>query len=150
MLNSTRHCTCCGKEMTIRRSTKAFCSEACRKKAARGGTTLEQQIESRRIVECLRRLGLISRIWPVYSWDPSPTIFALMVTIQGALDELNLNVREAEVTEGELERALRDRGIETSSASDTLRAEIKAFYDARKERRIGKGYTPSDKGNSEP
>ena len=66
MLNPTRHCTCCGNEMTIRRSTKAFCSEACRKKAARGGTTLEQQIESRRIVECLRRMGMISKIWPVY------------------------------------------------------------------------------------
>ena len=43
MLKPTRHCTCCGKEMTINRSTKAYCSDACRKKAARGGTTLEQK-----------------------------------------------------------------------------------------------------------
>ena len=74
-----------------------YCSEACRKKAARGG--IEQQAENRWIVECLRRLGLVAKIWPVYTWDESPAIFALMVTPQAALNELNLYGSIA--TEGE-------------------------------------------------
>ena len=41
-------------------------------------------------------------------------------------------------------------GIETSNAGERLKAEIKAFYDARKDRRIKKGYTPSDNGESAP
>ena len=41
----------------------------------RGG--IERQVESRWIVECLRRMGLVAKIWPVYSWDKSPSIFAL-------------------------------------------------------------------------
>ena len=40
--------------------------------AAARGTDIEQQAESQRIVECLRRMVLISKIWPVYAWDPSP------------------------------------------------------------------------------
>ena len=41
------------------RSTKTYCSDACRKKAARGG--IEQKAESRRIVEWLRRVGAYRR-----------------------------------------------------------------------------------------
>jgi len=148
MLKRLRHCGNCGAEMESIRSTKVYCSDACRKRAARGGTDIEQQAESRWIVECLRRMPLIAKIWPVYSWDESPSIFVLMVTPQAALDELNL--WGTPVTEGELERALRDCCIETSNAGDRLKAEIKAFYDARKDRRIKKGYTPSDNGNSAP
>ena len=80
---------------------------------------------------------LIAKIWPVYHWDTSRAIFALMVPREAALDELNLY--GATVTEGELERALRDCGIESvSNAGDRLKSEIKAFYDARKDRRIKK------------
>jgi predicted nucleic acid-binding Zn ribbon protein len=149
MLKPLRHCTHCGAEMEVFRSTKTFCSDACRKRAARG-IDVERQATSRWIIASLRGLGLISRIWPVYSWDQSPPVFALMVTTQAALDELNISFSEAEVTEGELERALRDCGIETSSAGDSLRDVIKAFYDARKDRGIRKGHTPSDTGNSDP
>ena len=138
MLKPLRHCAHCGAEMESVRNTKAYCSDACRKKAARGG--IEQQTESRWIVECLRRMGLVAKIWPVYSWDESPSIFALMVTPQAALDELSLS--GSPVTEGELERALRNCGIETSNAGDRLKAEIKAFYDARKDRRLQEGYIP--------
>ena len=90
--------------------------------AAARGTDIEQQAESQRIVECLRRMVLISKIWPVYAWDPSPPIFALMVTTQAALDELNLS--GATVTEAELQRALRSCGIETSNADERLRSEL--------------------------
>jgi len=147
MLKPLRHCAHCGAEMESVRNTKAYCSDACRKKAARGG--IEQQTESRWIVECLRRMGLVAKIWPVFSWDESPPIFALMVTPQAALDELN--PYGPIVTEGELERALRDCGIESySNAGDRLKAEIKAFYDARKDRSLREGYIPSDKGESAP
>ena len=135
MLKPLRHCTHCGAEMQSVRSTKAYCSEACRKKAARG--SIEQQAESRWIIECLRRMRLVAKIWPIYSWDVSPPIFALLVTPQAALDELNLF--SSPVTEGELERALRNCGIEASNAGERMKAAIKAFYDARKDRRIRKG-----------
>ena len=138
MLKPLRHCACCGTEMASVRITKAYCSDACRKKVARGG--IEKQAESRWIVECLRRMGLVAKIWPVYSWDESPAIFAVMATPQAALDELNLS--GSPVTEGELERALRNCGIETSNAGDRLKAEIKAFYDARKDRRLRERYIP--------
>ena len=144
MLKPLRHCACCGTEMTSVRSTKAYCSDACRKKASRGGT--EQQTESRWIVECLRRMGLVAKIWPIYSWDTSPTIFALMVTPQAALDELNIS--GSPVTERELERALRDCGIETSNSGERMKTEIKAFYDARKDRRIKTGNTRSGMGST--
>jgi hypothetical protein len=123
------------------RSTKAYCTDACRKKAARGG--IERQAESKRIVECLRRTGLIARIWPIYSWDKSAPVFALMCTTEAALSELS--VYNAAVTAGDFERALRDCRIETSGASERLKSEIRAFYDARRDRRLREGYTPSDK-----
>ena len=31
-----------------------------------------------------------------------------------------------------------------------MKTEIKAFYDGRKDRRIKKGYTPTDNGESSP
>jgi hypothetical protein len=135
MLKPLRQCAYCGTEMQSVRSTKAYCSDACRKKAARG-IDIEQQAESRWIVECLRRMRFISKIWPVYRWDDSPPVFTLMVSLQTALDELNFYGDV--VTEAELERALRDCGIETSDAGKRLKAEIKSFYDAREDRRIKK------------
>ena len=35
--------------------------------------------------------------------------------------------------------------IKSSDSGPKLKASIKAFYDARKDRRIAHGYTPSDK-----
>jgi hypothetical protein len=145
MLKRLRYCIYCGGEMQSIRRSKSYCSDACRKRAARG-TRIEQQAESRWIVECLRRLGLAAKIWPVYRWDQSPPVFALLVTAQAALDEMNFN--GIPVTERELDRALRDCGIETTHAGERLKAEIKAFDDSRKDRRIWKGYTPSDKGKT--
>jgi hypothetical protein len=134
MMKRITLCTQCGTEMYLIRCTKAFCSDACRKRAARGK---RDQYQSRWIIECLRRLGLVARIWPVYSWDQSPPVFSLMVTTHTALDELNFN--GISVTEGELDRALRDSSIETANAGERLKAEIRAFYNSRKDRRIQKG-----------
>ena len=89
MLKPLRHCSHCGAEMQSVRSTKAYCSDACRKKASRGG--IEQQAESRWIVECLRRRVWSPRFGPSTLGTSSPAIFGLMVTPQAALDELNLS-----------------------------------------------------------
>ena len=132
MLKPLRHCAHCGAEMESVRSTKAYCSDACRKKAARGVDS-EQQVESRWIVECLRRMRLVGKIWPVYRWDDSPPIFALLVPFDTALDELNATV----VTEADLKRALRDRAS-GDAVGHRLQAAIKVFYEARKDRRIKK------------
>ena len=77
MLKALRNCAQCGAEMQSVRSTKAYCTDTCRKKAARGG--IERQAESRWVVKCLKRKGLITKIWPIYAWDKSPPVFALMV-----------------------------------------------------------------------
>ena len=90
---------------------------------------------------------LVSKVWPVYGWDDSPPIWALLVPFELALEELN-PYGSSVVTESELKRALRDCEIATSDAGDRLQEAIKAFYVARKDRRIQKGYTPSDNGNS--
>jgi hypothetical protein len=74
----------------------------------------------------------------------------LLVPFETALDELNLYGSLPLLTEAELKRALRDCEIATSDAGERLKTEIKAFYDARKDRRIKKGYTPSDNSDSGP
>ena len=151
MLKRMRNCANCGAEMESVRSTKTYCSDACRKKAARGSTDLDQKAASRWMVEYLRRMSLINRIWPVYAWDDAPAIYTLTTTTQNALDELNAMVADYgvnQVTEGEFTRTMNLWNIKTSDSGATLQAAIKAFYDARKDRRIGKGYTPSDKAKN--
>ena len=68
------------------------------------------------------------------------------------MDELNLRRGRTgiPVTEGELKRALKDCEVVTTDAGERLKGEMRAFYGARKDRRIKEGYTPSDNGNSEP
>jgi len=80
MLKPLRHCAHCGAEMESFPRTKTYCSDACRKIASRG-IDIEQQMESRWIVECLRRMRMVAQIWPVYSWDSSPAVFAMIVAI---------------------------------------------------------------------
>ena len=140
MLKRLSHCKHCGADMQIARSTKAYCSDACRKRAARGNTNHHQ---SRWIVDTLKHIGFVAKVWPVYPWDNAPPIFALMVTTQAALEELNLL---GNVTESELHRALKDGGVETTNAGERIKAEIKVFYQARKDRRFRQGYTPADNG----
>jgi hypothetical protein len=149
MLKRMRRCANCDAEIESLRSTKTYCSDACRKKAARGETDLDRKVSSSWMVEHLFGMGLIGKVWPVYAWDDSPAIYVLMTTIQNALDELNAVAPDLgwkQVTESEFTRTMNLWKIETSDSGPKLQAAIKAFYDARKDRRIGKGYTPSDKG----
>ena len=153
ILKTLRRCANCGAELQSRRSTKTYCSDACRKKAARGETALDQKAASKWMIEHLLGMGLIGKIWPVYSWDDSPAIYTLMTTIQNALDELNATARDCgfdQVTESDFTRAMNLWDIETSDSGPELKAAIKAFYDARKDRRIKKGCTPSDNGKLKP
>jgi hypothetical protein len=83
-------------------------------------------------------MHLVGKIWPVYRWDDSPPILALLVPFDTALDELN--AYGSLVSEADLKRAFRDCDVATGDAAgDRLKAAIKAFYDARKDRRIRKG-----------
>jgi hypothetical protein len=164
MLKPLRRCACCGTEITSLRSTKSYCSDACRKKASRGGNDFDSVRESWWLFENLRRNGLIGQIWPGYKWDDSPRIFALLDEsgLGHAVEEMNEALRRVGVAEMELpteadyRRALKDFDVEISldDAGDRLKAAIKAFCDARNDRRIKKwdqkGCTPSDNGNSEP
>ena len=64
---------------------------------------------------------MVGKIWPAYSWDGSPSIFALLVPLQTALDELNFQAPT--ITEGELERALISAGLRAAYA-DILGLEV--------------------------
>jgi hypothetical protein len=149
MLKRMRRCANCGAEIESLRSTKTYCSDACRKKAARGETDLDRKVSSSWMVEHLFGMGLIGKVWPVYAWDDSPAIYVLMkTTIQNALDELNAVAPDLgwkQVTESEFTRTMNLWKIETSDSGPKLQAAIKAFYDARKDRRLEEGYTPTDK-----
>ncbi len=148
MHGTLRRCANCGAEMQSLRGTKIYCSDACRKKAPRGETDLDQKAESRWMVEYFLAMSLISKIWPVYSWDQSPAIYSLVTTNQNALDELNAVAPDCgfnQLTKSEFTRAMSLWNIETTDDGAKLQAAIKAFYDARKDRRIRQGYTPSDK-----
>jgi hypothetical protein len=99
-------------------------------------------------------LGLLGRIWPVYPWDTSPAVYALLVPRHFALAEVNLKLRELgthPITEADLVRAMRRKGV--ADYGERFEAQLVAeFYRARKDRRIGskpvntlgEGYTPSD------
>jgi hypothetical protein len=140
-------CQHCGAEMCINRRTKSYCSDRCRKKAARGD--LEQKAESRCIVESLRSMGCVGQVWSVYPWDDSPRIIALIIPRQTALDQLNLGSVPM-VTDADLTRALRDCDVaDYASCGNRLEAAIKDFYAARKDRRLRQGYTPTDKPKTE-
>jgi hypothetical protein len=149
MLKPQRHCACCGTEITSLHCTKSYCSDACRKKASRGGNDFDGVKESWWLFKNLKRNGVIGQIWPVYKWDDSPQIFALLDEsgLGHAAEEMNEALRRVGVAEMELpteadyRRALKDFNVAISSedAGQRLKAEIKAFYDARKDRRIKKG-----------
>jgi hypothetical protein len=119
-----------------------------RKKASRGGNDFDSVRESWWLFENLRRNGVIGQIWPVYKWDDSPQIFALLDEsgLGHAAEEMNEALRRVGVAEMELpteadyRRALKDFDVAISldDAGQRLKAAIKAFYEARKDRRIKK------------
>ena len=133
----------CGKPLPPRKRGRRqlYCSDACRKAASRE-TTQEQAAGDREMVAFLR--GFIGQLWPVYAWDDSPRIMALIVPRNIALDELRSGF-DSGVSEADLKRALSTCDVYDYEACDKpLHAAIKEFYSTRKNRRIREGYTPLD------
>jgi hypothetical protein len=146
-------CQHCGGEMPITRRTKTYCKDACRKAAAREAAS-GRRAEYSRVIELLVFKGLVGQIWPVFSWDDCPRIYALLVPRHLALAELNLALQDLDrdpISEADLLRAMRFRKV--ADYGYRVEAELIAdFYRGRRNRRIGKpvpaigeGYTPSDK-----
>jgi hypothetical protein len=139
--------------MPINRRTKRYHNDACRKAASREATS-GRRAEDSRVIELAVCMGLVRQVWPVFSWDDSPRIYALLVPRQLALAELNLalqNLDRDPISEADLLRAMRVRKV--SDYANRVEAELIAdFYRGRRNRRIGnpvpalgEGYTPSDK-----
>jgi hypothetical protein len=99
--SADHRCLHCGAPLAQRRKTKSFCRDACRK-AAKRAVGYEQE---RRLVDLLRQRGLIGQVWPVYRWDSSPRVLALMVSRAVAVAELIMV--DPNMTEDDLARALR-------------------------------------------
>ena len=104
-----------GKPLPLRKRGRRqlYCSDACRKAASRE-TTQEQAAGDREMVAFLR--GFIGQLWPVYAWDDSPRIMALIVPRNIALDELrsgfNLRGERGRSQAGFIDlRCLRLRGL---------------------------------------
>jgi hypothetical protein len=110
MLDTKRgRCEYCGREMPINRRTKRYCTDAHRRAANREAAS-GRRAEDGRLVEIMAYLGLIGRIWPVYSWDDSPPVYALIVPRHLGLAEVNRKLRELDadpVSEADLLRAMR-------------------------------------------
>ena len=144
--------------MFIARRTKAYCTDACRKAAGREAVS-GRRGEDSRLIETLLSIGLIGIVWPVYAWDQSPRVYALLVPRHLALAEVNLKLTELDadpVSEADLLRALRRKKV--ADYGDRIEAElIGDFFRARRDRQILKarnkgpreGHTPSDKRDIE-
>ena len=77
--SSVTACRHCGREMVRKRSTKSYCSEACRKAAQRaehGEANPDEAAQNCEIIAELKHRGLVGQVWPVFSWDDSPPVFA--------------------------------------------------------------------------
>jgi hypothetical protein len=96
----------------------------------------------------LRGSWLVGQLWPVYTWDDSPRIIALIVSKQIALDEFNHAKGGEPFSEAQFTRLLDiAQVVDYHACGKVLEQAIKDFYRARKDRRIRKWdtHTPSDK-----
>jgi hypothetical protein len=122
--------------MAVVRRTKAFCTDSCRKAFHREADS-GRQAEAVRLIGILARLGLMGAIWPIYRWDKSRRVYALLLPRHLALAEINLELRvlgfEA-ITDAGLLRAMRLKGI--ADYGHRVEADlISTFYKTRRDRR---------------
>jgi hypothetical protein len=141
MLKTKRaRCEYCGVEMPITRRTRRYCKDAHRKAASREANS-GRRAEDGRLIETLWFMGYVGRIWPIYAWDESPRVYALLVPRHLAVAEVNLALRELDrdpISEADLVRAMRLKKI--ADYGNRVEAElIGAFYRARKDRRTREG-----------
>jgi len=83
-------CTGCAKPLPPRKRGRRqeYCSDRCRKAAGRAAAQ-EASEEEKDLIRSLRGSWPVGQLWPVYTWDDSPRIIALIVPKQIALDEFN-------------------------------------------------------------
>lgn len=125
-----RACKQCGKQFPAKRETALYCSPSCRKAASR--TDGLEKATDGAIYDLLRRKGLVAKVWPVFRWDVSPSVYALMVPRAAAVVELNAHLA-VPITEGDLARVLRANSVAEGPVEKKLIAE---FHQARKDRKI--------------
>lgn len=81
----------------------------------------------------LKRNKLIGQIWPVYSWDNDPPVYALVLGRDMALQELR-HASDIPITERQLRTVLDAFGV---VYSDSEQAKLIAeFYAKRRDRRV--------------
>ena len=83
-------CKGCAKPLPPRKRgrKREYCSDRCRKAAGRAAAQ-EASEEEKDLIRSLRGSWPVGQLWPVYTWDDSPRIIALIVSKQIALDEFN-------------------------------------------------------------
>jgi len=129
-------CERCGARFRARRATALFCGPACRKAANRARPERANDSERRAAIRrYLQRARMIGKIWPVYSWDHSPAVYALLVPRHLALAALSDLDDEMPVTGAELVAALKERDIADWNQPVERRL-VDEFRAARKNRRV--------------
>lgn len=123
-------CERCGEQFRAERLTARYCGPTCRKVASRADDPATTG--DREVCALLKRLGLAAKVWPVYRWDSSPPVFALMVPRAVALAELNARL-PAPITDAALARALKDGRIAEGPVERQLIAD---FYAMRRDRKL--------------
>jgi hypothetical protein len=121
------HCKVCGSELQRKRGTKKFCSDRCRKAAARAANK-SGSADDLILRDQLMARGFIGQLWPVYRWDDCPRALGLLVPAAFVVVEL-------ETTEADLARVLRSFNI-AEFKDDVAEPKIREFYQARKDRRV--------------
>jgi len=120
-------CRVCGAELQRKRDTKQYCSDRCRKTAARAADNIHSA-DDLILRDQLMARGFIGQLWPAYRWDDSPRFRGLLVPAAFVAAEL-------EATEANLARVLRGFRI-VEFKDDVAQRRIREFYDSRKDRRV--------------
>jgi hypothetical protein len=145
-MNTCKHCD--GPLPPRKRGRRQeYCTDKCRKAASR---VVEQEAsdEEMEAIRMLRLLSYVGQLWPVYTWDDSPRIMALILPRHIALQDVNGYMKEP-ISEAQFSKLLGTCGIvDYHDCGRVLQQAIKDFYTARKDRRIRRWrdtHTPSDK-----
>ena len=119
------HCISCGAEFIPKRSTRLYCTDRCRKARDRAAANPPDATDYE-IRDQLVARRLVGQVWPVYRWDNSPSVQALLVPLTIAASELG-------ISEDRLSSLLRRFGI---AKDEVERQHIEKFHADRKDRRI--------------
>lgn len=88
------------------------------------------------LIDEIRNRGLVGKVWPVFHWDNSPSVFGLIFPRRFVVDEINAD-RDEPITDRELVAALRVHGFVDYSDHCEARL-IRDFRQTSKARRAMK------------